>query len=399
MGNKFVHVGQNGTITELAFVSYSPDPVTMDYSFDRLMFCSNGALYYWDGTSLEQVIDSDLGTVISLIWVDGYTMATDGESIVVTELSDPFSVNPLKYGSSEVDPDKIKGLCKLRGEPSAVNRYTIEFFDNVGGSGFPYERIKGAQIQRGAIGTRSFCVFGDRIAFLGSGRNEPPAIWVASNGTSQKVSTREIDQLLSQYTEAELAQVVVETRTTSGHQFLYVHLPDQALVYDEASSIVLNELVWVSLASSVSGNSTYRARNFVWCYDMWIVGDPTSSKLGVLSTGGSSHYGEIVGWEFNTVAVYNENNGALVHNVELVCLTGHGTYGEDPSIWTSYSIDGELWSQERVCKAGVTGNRVKRINWLQQGSLSQWRVQKFRGTSDAHLAVARLDMTLEPLYA
>jgi hypothetical protein len=57
---------------------------------------------------------------------------------VVTELSNPLAVNPLKYGSSEVDPDPVVALIKLRNEVYALNRNTIEVFDNVGGELFPF---------------------------------------------------------------------------------------------------------------------------------------------------------------------------------------------------------------------------------------------------------------------
>ena len=71
----------------------------------------------------------------------------------------------------------------------------------------------------------------------------------------------------------------------------------------------------------------------------------------------------------------------------------------DPIIWTQYSLDGETWSMElntRI-KAGTQGERLKRIVWLQQGSMRNWRIQRFRGTSDAQLSIARLEARLEPL--
>jgi hypothetical protein len=132
-------------------------------------------------------------------------------------------------------------------------------------------------------------------------------------------------------------------------------------------------------------------------YNKWITGDPKSTNFGYLSESVSSHWGVLNGWTFSTIIIYNESRGALFHEVELVALTGNAIFGTDPSIWTSHSEDGRTWSQERVCKAGVTGQRGKRLSWLQQGRMRQWRVQKFRGTSDAQLAVARLEARLEPL--
>jgi hypothetical protein len=104
MGTKLVTVASNGAVTVLGDVGGPVNTlVTMDYSFDRLAIASGGRLYYWNG-ALTQVTDPDLGVVLDVVWVDGYFMTTDGTSLVVTELSDPTQVNPLKYGSSEVDP-------------------------------------------------------------------------------------------------------------------------------------------------------------------------------------------------------------------------------------------------------------------------------------------------------
>ena len=396
MGTKLVSIDENGNTNVLGDVNGSGQ-VTFDYSFDRLAIASGGKLFYWDGIQLTQVTDPDLGVVVDFVWVDGYFMTTDGTYLIVTELNDPYSVNPLKYGSSEADPDSVKGLIKLRNEVYALNRYTIEVFQNVGGEYFPFERIEGAQMQRGAIGTYAAAMFMENIAFLGSGRNEAPAVWIGSNSSTQKLSTREIDQIFLNYTEQQLSKVVLEVRVSNNHQLLYVHLPDQTLVYDGVASQATQEPVWFVLTSSLVGLGQYRAKNFVWCYDKWLVGDPTSNKHGYFVNNLSSHYGEKNGWDFGTIIVYNEGRGALFHELELVCLTGNVVLGEDPTVWTSYSVDGQDWSQERPRSAGKQGERLKRISWLQQGNMRHWRVQKFRGTSDAHISIARLEARIEGL--
>jgi len=78
-------------------------------------------------------------------------------------------------------------------------------------------------------------------------------------------------------------------------------------------------------------------------------------------------------------------------------VTGHVASGTSPTIWTQYSSDGETWSVEKPIRAGTLGQRAKRLVWLQQGHMNNWRIQRFRGTSEAHLAIARLEARLEPL--
>ena len=397
MGTKLVTVASNGTVTVLGDVGGPINTlVTMDYSFDRLAIASGGRLYYWNG-ALTQVTDPDLGLVLDVVWVDGYFMTTDGTSLVVTELSDPTQVNPLKYGSSEVDPDPVVALLKLRNEVYALNRNTIEVFDNAGGEFFPFQRIEGAQIQKGVIGTFGCCVFVENIAFLGSGRNEAPGIYLGANAQATKVSTQEIDQILLGYTEAQLATVKLEARNDKAHQHLYVHLPDRTLVFDAAATGELNQPVWFTLTTSQVGFGQYRARNLIWAYDKWLVGDPQSSNIGYLVQDTGHHWGAIVRWEFGTPITYNEGNGAIFNELELVALPGSVALGINPMISTSYSVDGLSWSQDRSIGAGTTGNTRKRLVWLQQGHMRNWRIQRFRGDSQAHISFARLEAQLEPL--
>jgi len=400
MGTKLVTVASNGTVTVLGDVGGPTSTlVTFDYSFDLLAIASGTRLYYWDpvAATLTQNTDPDLGIVLDVVWVDGYFMTTDGEFLIVTELTNPLDVNPLKYGSSEVDPDPVVALLKLRNEIYALNRNTIEVFDNIGGTLFPFNRIDGAQIQKGVVGTFACCVYMEQIAFLGSGRNEAPSIYMGAAATAQKISTQEIDELLLNYTEAQLALVKMEARNDKAHQHLYVHFPDRTLVYDGAASQVLGEAVWFTLTTTVVGFSQYRARNLVYAYDKWLVGDPQSSNIGYLVDTIGTHWGQKVRWEFGTLIVYNEGNGALFHELELVSLTGRVALGVDPQISTSYSLDGLSWSQDRFIRAGTIGNTKKRLAWFQQGNMRNWRIQRFRGDSDSHIAFARLEAQIEGL--
>ena len=397
MGSQFCSVAANGTVNVIADVGDNGLDVSMDYSFDLLAIASNDRLYYYDGTTVTQVTDPDLGVVIDVVWVDGYFMTTDGEFLVVTELNNPFAVNPLKYGSSEADPDPITGLLKLRNEVYALNRNTIEVFDNVGGDLFPFQRIEGAQIEKGSMGTHACCIYMETCAFLGSGWNEAPGVYLGVNANANKISTQEIDEILLGYTEAELALANVEARNDRAHQHLYIHLPDRTLVFDSAASKELGQPVWFTLTSSIVGFSKYRAQNFVWCYDYWLCGDPTTNNVGYLVKDISTQYGNIVRWEFGTTIVYNEGRGAIIQQLELVGLTGSVALGTDPTINTSYSTDGITWSQQKFISAGKTGYRAKRLVWFQQGWMRNWRIQRFQGTSDAHMSFARLEAAIEPL--
>lgn len=398
MGTALVSVSAGGIIATIGDVG-SGDFLTMDYSFDRLAITSGGRLYYWDGATLTQVSDPDLGTALCVIYLDGYFLTTDGESIVQTELNDPTIINPLKYGSAEADPDPLVRLLKPRAELSAVGRYTIEQFQNIGGEFFAFQRVEGAIITKGAVGTLACCEFQDSIALLGGGRNEPISVYLAYQGTANKIATREIETVLEGYSEAALSACRLESRQTRVSQLLYIHLPDQSLVYDAAASAALSAPVWYTLTSSVVGLGQYRAQGWVYAYGAWIFGDPQSSNLGIASDRVSSHYGAVIGWDYSTAALYSNGKGAIISEMELVALPGRVNMSANPVIWTSYSLDGVNFSTEMAISTGGIGNYDKRLVWRRQGFFKNWRIQRFRGTSDSHLSMARLEMTTESLYA
>lgn len=409
IGNLFCRVNDDNTLLALATLP-GTGQVTMDYSFDLLGIAAGGSLFYWNGSAMTQVADPDLGLVIDMVWLGGYFMTTDGASIVVTELTDPLSVNPLKYGSSEVDPDPVKAVMKLRNEAYALNRYTIQVFQNVGGNGFPFALVPGALITRGVIGTHAVDALGGGIAFVGGGRTqngpEQPSVWLGGSGETQKLATREIEVLLKQYTEEQLAQVVCETREHDGHAHFYVHLPTITAVYDLAASLAAGEPVWFYLSSSVTADGAYLFRNFVFAHDRWFCGGTGSNfQLGVVDEGRTDQPGTgAVGWQFDTQLVYNEGNGFIIHSLELVPLVGRPAPSapdnfKDWKIAVQYTFDGLTWSQKKFTSLGKAGEYLKRLQWRTVASARHrnWMGLRFSGQQPMAIGFARLEAKIEAL--
>ncbi len=396
MGNSLLNVAADGSFVAVGAIA-GTDWVTFDESFDYLAINGGGMLYLYDGTTLTQVTDPDLGVSLDMVWINGYFISTDGEFLISSDINDPFSFNILRYASSEISPDPVVGLQKVRNEIYALNRYTVEIFGAVQnpGEAFPFARIEGAQIMKGAVGSRACCEFMQALAFTGGGPNDPPSVWIGQSAQAQKISTRDIDAVLRVYSDEDLSKLVMESRPDLGHDFLYIHLPDQTLVYDAGASAALEQPVWHVLKSG----GGYRARGFVWCYGQWNVADPFGTMIGKLSADVGSHYGDHVGWEFTTPIAYNDARGVQVHELELIALTGDVALGDDPMIATFYTLDGKTWSSPRYIRAGRQGERAKRLVWDRQGTFRRWRAQRFTGDTRAHMSFAKLEAQFEALAA
>jgi hypothetical protein len=396
MGTSMVRFS-GSTVDVLGDVGFG-GAVAMDYSFDRLAINSGDRLYYYYSGSLSQVTDPDLGAVIDMMWIAGYFMVTDGVYVAVTELSDPFAVDPNKYGSAEADPDRIVALRKVRGEAYVLNRYTIENLQNVGGNGFPFQANNGGLIPKGCVGSRARTDFLQTFAFVGGARNEAISVYLAGPGEAVSISTPEIDRILGELDDASQASIELESRTLQNDQRLYVHLPDQCLVYSQAATLAAGFPVWDVLAGGALSNQRYPARHFTLLSGKWICGSPTGA-LGYLSDLVETHYGAVAGWEFATVFSYNGGKGAIIQALELVAATGSAPLGADATAFLSITQDGRTWGQERAIPQGAFGQTMKRLQWRPGTKISNYAGFKFRGANTAIASFARLEATIQGLNA
>ncbi len=397
-GTKLVKIGQSGVVTILGDVGGSGQ-VVMDYGFDRLAINSGNNLYYWDGMTLTQVTDPNLGPVKDFLWINGYYATTDGTSIVVTDLADPFSINPLKYGSAEEDPDMVVGLFKLRGELYALGQYTIQVFSNVGGSGFPFQANTAATVPVGIVGRDAKCRYYRTLAFVGQEREgetpTAPAVYLMDGGSATKISTREIDDQLAKV--ADLSSIVCESRTYRDERRLLIHLGDRTLVYCANASRISGEACWYTARSGLGMNKVYRARNAVFCYNEWICGDTETANVGKLDEKTSTQFGEESGWRFETIFVYNQARCGILHTLELVGLPGRAALGEKPVAFMSTTMDGQSWSIERSASTGARGDTAKRVQWRPHRRFNNYIGLRFRGASNALAGWAACEVEVEPL--
>jgi hypothetical protein len=390
MGTKLVRVNPDATADTLGDVG-SSGPVSLDYGFDRLGIRSGTSLYYWNGAALSQATDVDLGSVLDMIWISGYFMTTDGTSVVVTELSDPTSVMPLKYGSAEADPDPVTGLLKNRqtNEAVALGRYTIQTLENQGGNGFPFASVPGATLPLGCVGAAAKAYMGPGFAFVGSGRNEALGVHLAQGQTHNKISTRAVDDALAAVEDPSLIEC--EVRTYRDEQRLLVHLAAETWVYVAKASEAAGEPLWYRARSGIG--RPYRLRHAVLVGQKWYVGDTETASIGELREDFDSHFGEDVEWQFDPGLIYNGAKPGIFHSAELAALPGRGS--APGSLFLSWTRDGESYSSERPLTI-FPGERRKRLWWRPHVRFQTYLGLRIRGIG-GQPGFSALEAAVQPL--
>lgn len=384
MGDKLCSVAADGAVTSLATIADDGLPVRWAFSFDRLGICSAAKLYYWDGSTLTEVTDTDLLPVTDLTWMDGYFVTTDGESIVVTELNDPTSVDPLKYGSAEDDPDPITGVEKLNMELVGFGRETIQFFRNVGGSGFPFQTVEGATIPYGCIGPRAKCRVGDTIAFVGGAKDEPIGVFLISGGTAVRISDEEIEDRLANSGPED--SITMECRKFGHEQHIIVHMEQCSVALAVKGSQVANAALWHVLEGR---DGAYGVRHAVLYEGQHWAAQGTT--VGVLDDSVTALFGTEPGWSFDAGLLYNDGTGIILAEVEIT--------GRFPTtattVFFSMTYDGETWSRE--VGRQLSGRRGERVMWRPGVLVNQLCGLHWRGHGKA--SIARANLTGEALAA
>lgn len=384
MGDKLVSV--TGSISTLGTLVSDGRRVSFAHGFGRFAVASSQRLYYWDGSALAQVTDPDLGTVLDVTWIGGYFVTTDGEYLIVTELNDPTAVDPLKYGSAETVPDPIVGVEVVNEELVAVGRYSLQFFRNVGGTGFPFQNVVGAMIPFGAVSAQAKCLIGGTLAFVGSGENEPLGVFVVSGGAAVRVSDEDIDAMLAECVDQ--SSISIEARQTGDERYLVVHAGQNSAALTSVASGAAQKGLWHRLNT---GSGPYRPRNAVWANGRHYVGDVSSNALGYLDVTESEHFGTEPGWSLDAGLLFNDGRGYIVNEVEFT-----GQYPvEGSTVFFSMTRDGELWSEERPLRHD--GRRDRRV--IFRPNVRCNRLAGFRLRGNGTVALARGDAQAEPLNA
>lgn len=228
--------------------------VSTPYSFNSFLIVGGGSsiVYRYDGVNFSQMTDPDIGQPIDCTWIDGYYIFTDGEYLYHTDINDETSIDPLKFATSEISPDKTLAVGRTQDNLLvAFNRYSTEYFINQANEQFAFTRLNQKALSVGIIGTKCWVEMGGQLFILGGRKEEQPGLHAIGSGQAVSISTRTIDLILSGYTEEELSTSKLESRTTDGVQLLYVMLPSDTLIFNAtiAKTLGVNS-AWSRLESN-----------------------------------------------------------------------------------------------------------------------------------------------------
>jgi hypothetical protein len=385
-GGSLITVAANGGIEDLGAIE-GTGQAAMPFSFQSQAIVTNGSYWrYTVGGGLVKNVDVNLGEPIDCVWVDGYYFFTDGEYLFHTDLADEMVISPLQFATSEFSPDPTVGLgLTTDNKVIAMNRYSMEFFANAANEFFAFTRIPSRNVSYGLVGTFAKAQIGGEWFFMGGPSEGNISIYQLDVGTAKNIASRDVDKLIAQYTETQLALCKLETRIVDNYPALIVRLPNETLMYNfKLAAAAGNEQAWTILKST-TGTGVYRAINGVFDGRLgkWVYGDVEDSKLGYLDQTVATHYGQIVECVLYTPFVPIE--AQCINQVEVKSIPGH-TATDDATVFLSLSYDGNIYSMESSVEYGAPSAYNQRFIARRLGYIRNYFNMKLRWTSRSRMA-------------
>jgi len=392
-GTKFISVDSSGTVTELGDVPGTKQ-LRMPYSFNTQAIIGEGKMFLYDPVNgFREVTDPDLGNVIDGDWINGYYFLTDGENVYHTDITNESAIDPLKFATSEFAPDPTLGISKTQDNLIIVwNRYSIEYFEDRSTTNFAFRRLESRAQKIGIVATHAKVEEGGIFYIVGGSKNDSVSVYTVGLGSTAKIASREIDKIISKYSESEMSDIRLESRTENNVTFILVHLPEETLCYNATTGGIFgSESGWSILKTDVLGDNTYRAINgsFDPRISKWIYGDKIDSRLGVLDNDVRTHYGEIVESIFYTPVVNMERMS--VDEIEIETIPGHHI-SEDATVAMSLTYDGINYTSEYWNLYSTPYDYGKRFILRELGYVDSNLGFKFRTASTARMAFSLMSL-------
>jgi hypothetical protein len=391
-GSELISVGSDGATTTLGGIS-GIKQAAMPYSFNTQAIIVDGKMWLYSSGLLTQVTASGIGAPIDGTWIDGYYFLTDGENLYHTELTNEAAVNGLSYATAEFMPDNSLGVGKTQDNKVIVfGRYTLEYFVNVATDNFAFKRLETRAQKIGIVATHAKCEAAGDWYIVGGRKEEALGVHIVGASTVRKISTREIDKLLSRYTETDLSDIRVEARKEDGTTLVIVHLPYETLCFNrEIAEEFGIEYAWTRLQSGVQVEGAYIGINCVVDprNGKFVLGSRTTSNIGHLDDSTFAQFGDIQEAVIYSPFVNLETKS--VDEIRLETIAGRNTIN-DAKVFVSMSKHGDIFGQEYSMAYGAPHDYQKKFIMRRMGYVDSWAGFKFRAATKSRLSFASFDV-------
>jgi hypothetical protein len=401
-GEQLFKLDSNYAITVLGTVSGATGPVSMANNGIQLFVACNGPSFVYNSSTsaFGQITDPDFPGALTVSFLDGYFVFIEpnSQSVWVTALNDPTSIDPLDFASAEGDPDNLVSSIVNQSQVWLFGTNSVEVWYNSGNADFPLQRIQGAFNEIGCAATFSVAKMDNGLFWLGQDARGTGMVYRANGYTGQRISTHAVEWQIQQYDT--ISDATAYTYQQDGHSFYVLNFPtaNTTWVYDAATQ------AWHERAGFVNGDFTrHRAECQTFFNNSVTVGDYQNGNLYAFDLDVYADHDRVQKWLRSWRALDTGQNNlrrTAQHSLQLDCESGVGLQngqGDNPQIMMRFSDDGgHTWSREQWSGMGRIGQYYRRVFWRRLGMTLKLRdrVYEISGTDPVKVAIMGAELIL-----
>lgn len=269
------------TINSVGFTSFLTDVGTR-----YVCFCNGTELYYsvpGSGTSTK-IVDADFPSNPGkdIVFLDGYLFVFKRGTgdIYNSDLNAPGTWTSGNYITTEINPDFVVSLAKIKNYIIAFGNEGIEFFyDAANLSGSPLARNE--SYYKNVTLCSNVVTVGDSVYFVGRKKNQGLQVFELDANEIKPVSNNMLERILQTYGNSSLTSSLSTTNlfasSVNGHNFIFVNFYNEGItfVYD------MDHKFWYRWSFGDAGITTNRIQA------MWTINSTTG--LPRIAVGGRSN--------------------------------------------------------------------------------------------------------------
>jgi hypothetical protein len=340
--------------------------------------------------------------VLGVTSIDGYfVMCTEktlfhSSSVLDVDLGTTFPA--LAFATGESRPDDNVRPMRFKGDLILFGTESYEIWRNIGTEPFAFARIDNATQDKGLKTYGGVTQADNSFFFIGSGPNEETAVWRASGGVPQKISTESIDRYINSSQGALAYSDNAWSYSFEGH--IFVGFPinaspyNRTFVYDVTESAIQQFPRWHRRSSNEQ--DSYTVQCVINAYGKIMAG--CNEGLGYFDESANTEFGGMVERKFSLNYVQDKGNPVFISELELRAQAGVGSTewdaadaNKDPSVLLRYSDDFTASYVNKGTKSlGKNGNVTKRLRWRRFGRIDNMRVFEFSITTAQKVAFVDL---------
>lgn len=368
-GNGFYRVSVDGTETLLGTVS-GASPVDIDKNTSQIAVLIEPNLWVYESGTLTLVSDTDFTSrgAKRMSVMDNYGAFIEPSSgrWFICDLSDFTVYDALDFATAEGNPDNLLSIESNNRQFILFGEKSIELWDNIGGAGFPFERVPNGYVENGCGAPYSTCAADNTVFWIDQDRLARRL----EGNVPRRISNEGVEQAWQDY--STISDAIGFSYVHDGHTFVVFQFPTAGAtwVYD------INTGEWHERRSY--GSDQWRAAWVAKAYGKTLVGDTESGNVGEISSTVYQEWGGELLREATTGVVYDQGRDLFHDHIALDMEVGrNGGY-----IQLDISDNGGMnFVNVSNRELGAVGNYKTTVDWYRLGRTDE-RVYRFRVTDN-----------------